>query len=132
MDDASPPSLETRMLLEGLKKDRAYPFLRAARWILFVSGCVYGAVGLLASLAVMSGGMKRDTVDMVKAIGGPEERYGFLVGLTFLLGVALRTVLVLATAEGIRLLLDVRQALRDLGTSHADLGERRGRGAPPR
>ena len=86
-------------------------------------GVIYGAVGLLASLTLMAGDLTVDTREQIVAFGGPATGTGAVIGLSLLIGVGLRVVLFLAVAEGIKLLLDSRQAQRDLATAQRDLAE---------
>jgi len=123
MDDLAPPSLESRLLLERLQADRTYPFLRIARWIIWGVAAIYGALGLLASVTLMAGDLEGDTRERIVALGGPATGTGVFVGLALLIGVGLRIVLLLAVAEGIKLLLDSRQAQRELAAAHRDLAE---------
>lgn len=114
MLDDPPASLESRMLLESLKLERSYPFLRALRWLLLAVAGLHGVLGLVATLAVIGEEVDKEWRSLIDAVGGPATGSGLLAGVLILLAVSLRVVVLVAVAEGIKLLLDVRQAQKDL------------------
>ncbi len=114
MSDDAPPSLESRMLLDSLKSDRAYPFLRAVRSLLVVVAILYGLLGVVAAMMLMADEISKDMRTLVEGVGGPATGTGLLASTLVLVAVSLRVIVLLALREGIQLLLDVRQAQRDL------------------
>lgn len=119
--DNAPPSLETRLLVESFKGDRGYPFLRAVRWMLYVAAAVYGATALLLSVALASSGVGSSTRETIVAMGGPEKGSGFVVAFVYLIAAALRIVVILAGAEGIKLLLDLKRGQGEITRKHDEV-----------
>ncbi len=119
--DNPPPSLETRMLVESFKGDSGYPFLRAVRWMLYVTAALYGATALLMCVALLGDEVTSSTRETIVAMGGPEKGTGFVVAFVYLVAVALRVVVILACAEGIKLALDLKRQQGEIVRKHDEV-----------
>ncbi len=130
--DNPPPSLETRRLVESFKGgDSGYPFLRAVRWMLYIAAGLYGAVGCLMCFLLLGSDIAGDTRERIVGMGGPATGEGFLIAFVHLVGVLLRVVVILAGAEAIKLLFDLKRGQGELVRNHEEVAIAVERMSPP-